>query len=74
VVTGEAVEEGHDFASYCAIDYFVNPWQGEVVLGAGLVKTGEVDTHAPLAAFLSHHDHVGEPCRVSDWLDEVGFQ
>ena len=74
MVTGEAIEEGHDFASCCAIDYFVNPWQGEIVLGAGLIETGEVDTHAPLAAFLLHHDHVDEPCRISDWLDEVGFQ
>jgi hypothetical protein len=74
VVTREAVEEGHDFASCCAIDYFVDLWQGEVVLGVGLVEIGEVDTHAPLAAFLLHHDHVGELCRVGDWLDEVGFQ
>jgi hypothetical protein len=26
VVTGEAIKEGHDFASCCAIDYFVDPW------------------------------------------------
>jgi hypothetical protein len=75
VVTGEAIEEGHDLASCCAIDYFVDPWQGKIVLGTCLIETGEVDTHhAPLAAFLLHHDHVGEPCRVSNWLDEVGFQ
>jgi hypothetical protein len=74
VVTGEATEEGHDFASCCTIDDFVDPWQGEIILGAGLIETGEVDTHASLAAFLLHHDDVGKPCRVSNWLDEVGFQ
>jgi hypothetical protein len=26
VIAREAVEEGHDFASGCAIDYFVDPW------------------------------------------------
>jgi hypothetical protein len=74
LVAGEAVEEGHDFASGCAIDYFVNPWQREIVLGIGLIKAGEVDAHAPLVAFLLYHDHVGEPCRISDWFDEVSFQ
>jgi hypothetical protein len=74
VVTGEAIEEGHDFASCRAIDYFVDPWQGEVVLGTSLIEAGEVYAHVSLAAFLLHHDHVGEPCRISNWLDEVGFQ
>jgi hypothetical protein len=74
VVAGEAVKEGHDFASCCAIDYFVDPWQREIVHGTGLIEAGEVDAHAPLAAFLLYHDHVGEPCRISDWFDEVGFQ
>jgi hypothetical protein len=74
VVAGETVEKGHDFATGCAIDNFVDPWQREVVLGAGLVEAGEVDAHAPLAAFLLYHDYVGEPRRVGDWFDEVGFQ
>jgi hypothetical protein len=74
VVAGEAVKEGHDFASGCAINYFVDPWQREIVLGTGLVEASEVDAHAPLVAFLLYHDHVGEPCRISDWFDEVGFQ
>jgi hypothetical protein len=74
VVTGEAIEERYDFASCCTIDYFVDLWQGEVVLGTSLTVAGEVDAHAPLAASLLHHDHVGEPCRISNWLDEVGFQ
>jgi hypothetical protein len=74
VVTGEAIEEGHDFASCCAIDYFVDPWQGEVVLGTSLIEAGEVYAHAPLATFLLHHDHVGEPCRISNRLNEVGLQ
>jgi hypothetical protein len=74
VVAGEAVEKGHDFATGCVIDYFVDPWQREIVLGTGLVEAGEVDAHAPLAAFLLYHDYVGEPRRVGDWFDEVGFQ
>jgi hypothetical protein len=40
----------------------------------GLIEAGEVDAHAPLAAFLLYHDHIGKPCRISDWFDEVGFQ
>jgi hypothetical protein len=74
VVTGEAIKEGHDFAACRAIDYFVDPWQGEVILGTSLIEACEVYAHAPLAAFLLHHDHVGEPCRISDWLDEFGFK
>jgi hypothetical protein len=74
VIAREAVEKGHDFAFGCAIDNFVDPWQREIVLGTGLIEAGEVDAHAPLAAFLLYHDHIGEPCRVGDWFDEVGFQ
>jgi hypothetical protein len=47
---------------------------GEVVLGAGLFKTGEIDTHSPFAALLLHHHYVGEPCRVGNWLDKFGLQ
>ena len=74
MVTGEAIEEGHDFTAYRAIDYFVDPWQGEVILGTSLIEGCKVYAHAPLAALHLHHDHVGEPCRISDWLDEFGFQ
>jgi hypothetical protein len=74
VVAGETVEKGHDFATGCAIDYFVDPWQREIILGAGLIEDGEVDAHASFAAFLLYHDYVGEPRRVSDWFDEVSFQ
>jgi hypothetical protein len=52
VVAREAIEEGHDFASGCAIDYFVDPWQREIVLGAGLIEAGEVDAQAPLSLFF----------------------
>ena len=52
VVTGEAVEEGHDFASGRAIDYFVDPRQREIVLWAGLIETGEVYAHSPFPAFF----------------------
>jgi hypothetical protein len=48
VVTREAVEEGHDFASGRVIDYFVDPRQREIVLWAGFIETGEVDAHSPL--------------------------
>jgi hypothetical protein len=58
----------------CAIDDFVDSGQREIVLGAGLVKTGEVYAHPPLAALLLHHHHIGEPCGVGDWLDELGFE
>jgi hypothetical protein len=68
VIAGEAVEKGHDFASGCAIDNFVDPRQREIVLGTGLIEAGEIDAHAPLAAFLLYHDHIGKPCRVGDWF------
>ena len=71
VVAGEAVKKGHDLATGCAINYFVDPWQREIILGAGLVEAGEVYAHVPLAAY---HDYVGEPRRVGDWFDEVGLQ
>ena len=74
MVTGEAIEEGHDFASCCTIDYFVDPWQGEIVLGTCLIEAGEIDAHAPVAAFLLYHDYVGEPHRVGDWFNEIGIQ
>ena len=71
VVAGEADEEGHDFASGCAIDYFVDPWQREIVLGTCLIEACEVNAHAPLAAFLLYHDHLA----LSTILyHEVGFQ
>jgi hypothetical protein len=47
---------------------------GEIVLGTGLIEASEVDAQVPLAAFLLYHDYVGEPRRVGDWFDEVGFQ
>jgi hypothetical protein len=28
----------------------------------------------PLATLLLHHDYVGEPRRVGDWLNEIGLQ
>jgi hypothetical protein len=61
VVTGEAIEEGHDFAACCAIDNFVDPWHGEVILGTSLIEACEVYAHAPLAALLLHHDHCNTP-------------
>ena len=73
MVAREAVEKRHDFASGCTIDYLVDSWQGEIILGAGLVEAGEIDAHPPLAAFLLHHDYVGEPRRVGDWFDEIGL-
>jgi hypothetical protein len=74
MVAGEAIEERHDFAPDRTIDDFVDPKQREVVLGAGLVKTGEIDTHSPFAALLLHHHYVGEPCRVGNWLDKFGLK
>jgi hypothetical protein len=52
----------------------VDPWHREILLGAGLVEAGEIDAHPPLAALLLHHDYVGQPRRVGDWLDEIGLQ
>jgi hypothetical protein len=74
VVAIEAVEERHDFASGLTIDYLVDPWQREIILGACLVEAGEIDAHPPLAALLLHHDYVSKPHRVGDWLDEIGLQ
>ena len=74
MVAGETIKERHDFAPGRAIDYFVDPGQREVVLGAGLVKTGEIDAHPPFAALFLHHHNVGEPCRVGDWLDKFGLK
>jgi hypothetical protein len=74
VVPREAIKDGHDFAACCAINNFVDSWQREIVLGTSLVEVCEVDAHAPFATLLLHHDHVGEPCWISDWLDESGFQ
>jgi hypothetical protein len=73
VVPREAIKVGHDFATCCAVDNFVDAWQGKIVLGASLIEACEVDAHVPLATLLLHHDHVGEPCWISDWLDESGF-
>ena len=61
-------------SSSCTIDYLVDPWQREIILGAGLVEAGEIDTHPPLAALLLHHDYVGQPRRVGDWFDEIGLK
>jgi hypothetical protein len=74
VVPREAIKEGHNFAACCAVDNFVDSWQGKIVLGTSLIEACEVDAHALLATLLLHHDHVGEPCWVSNWLDEPGFQ
>jgi hypothetical protein len=74
VVAREAIKEGHDFVACCTVDNFVNSWQREIVLGAGLIEVCEVDAHTPFAALFLHHDHVGEPCWINDWLDESGFQ
>jgi hypothetical protein len=41
---------------------------------ASLIEACEIDAHAPLATLLLHHDHVGEPGWIRDWLDEFGFQ
>jgi hypothetical protein len=49
-------------------------WQGKIVFGTSLIEACEVDAHAPLATLLLYHDHVGEPCWISNWLDESGFQ
>jgi hypothetical protein len=74
VVAGETVEERHDFASGCTIDYPVDPGQREIVLGAGLIEACEIDAHPPLVAFLLYHDYVSEPHRVGDWFDEIGLK
>ena len=74
IITGEAIEEGHDLASGRAIDYFVDPRQREIVLWAGFIETGEVDAHSPLPALFLHPHDIGEPCGVSHGLDEFGFQ
>ena len=74
MVAGEAIKELHDFAPGRAIDYFVDPWQREIVLWAGLIETGEVYAHAPFSAFLLHHHNIGEPRGVSHRLDEFSLQ
>jgi hypothetical protein len=74
VAAGEAIKERHDFTPGRAIDDLVDPRQQEIILGAGFVEAGEVNAHPPLVALLFHHDYVGEPRRVGDWLDEVGLK
>jgi hypothetical protein len=74
VVAREAIKEGHDFAACYTVDNVFNPWQTEIVLGGSLIEACEVDAHTPFVALFLHHEHVGEPCWISDWLDESGFQ
>jgi hypothetical protein len=74
MVAGEAIKERHDFAPGRTIDDFVDLRQREVVLGASLVKTGEIDAHSSFAALLLHHHYVGEPCWVGNWLDKFGLK
>jgi hypothetical protein len=73
VVPREAIKEGHNFAACCAVDNFVDSWQGKIVLGASLLRLVKSMHMRHLPLFL-HHDHVGEPCWISDWLDESSFQ
>jgi hypothetical protein len=47
---------------------------GKLSLGHAFIEAGEVDAHVTLTAFLLYHDYVGEPRRVGDWFNEVGFQ
>jgi hypothetical protein len=60
--------------SGCTIDYLVDPWQREIILGAGFIEACEIDAHPPLVAFLLHHDYVSEPRRVGDWFDEISLK
>jgi hypothetical protein len=41
---------------------------------AGLVETGEINAHPPLATLLLHHDYVSEPRRLGNWFDEIGLK
>jgi hypothetical protein len=71
VIAREAVKERHNFTSGHTIDDLVDPRQREIILGAGLVETGEINAHPPLATLFLNHDYVGELRRVGNWFNEI---
>ena len=54
-------EEGEEVAAGRGVDHLVDSWQGERVIGAGLVEVGVIDTHSPFLVLLDHEDWIGQP-------------
>jgi hypothetical protein len=67
VVAGVAVEEAEQVAAHCGVDYLINSWQPEGVLGAVFVEVSVVDAHPPLVrVLLADEDGVGGPHGMED--------
>ena len=47
---------------------------GEAVLGARFVKVGEVHADPPLPILLLDYHSVGQPLRIMDFLNRLGFE
>ena len=60
VLTGVSVQEGQELAPGGRVDDLVDPWEGERILGTGLIEAGVVDTHAPGLVLLQDEDWVGQ--------------
>ena len=56
------------------IHELVNVGQGIHVFETCFVEVVVVRAHEPFSIGLPHHDNVGQPSRVSDFSDELGFE
>ena len=62
------MEVGH------TVHQLVDARQGIRIFGTGFVEVGIVCAHVPFLVGLPHHDNVGQPSRVSDFSNKLGFE
>ena len=73
MVTLVSIEETHPVVLGSGVDHLVDLREGETVLGAGFVEVSLVHADPPLPTLLFDHHCVGQPLRVMDFPDRLGF-
>jgi hypothetical protein len=74
VIARVGIQKREDFASQCEINYLVNAWQRERILGTFHIKASIVNTHSPFPILLFYKDGISKPVGVIHFLDETSCQ
>ena len=49
----------------------VNSKEWEAIFWASTLKVYKINAHPPFSIGLLHHDDIGEPLRIEDFIDKI---
>jgi hypothetical protein len=74
MVTGEAIQQGHDCDVGCGVHHLIHSRQWIVIFWRCFVEISEIDAHAPFAVLFLDRHRVGQPFGVHDFADDGGVK